>query len=639
MNRNIADELRDNALHLRNSRYAIIDRGGTIASDAGWKDVSEAIMFLPTDVSVSVAATESNSYKVPVPTNSQSVARIESVGGNTRVVPETNLLTEAKRGGIKWSVNINNQENYFNQMLQPGSYRFFAKVETDIPADDDVIKYDFGADVNDYGYTGSGWIPSGAYIHLTEPMYIVPWVGAYTIGDPNVTITQSGGSGPKDLPLGVDNQITIGAGSGDSPTFCTININTNTRVKVVVSRQSFEGGMGDEFFINKGEHSFTWANTQSEDILVEIKVFVPLETLDVTFYPMVYAVPDDSTEYIRTEYEPYTEHIVPTPVTEIVSKGANLWNDVAYLQSHGFELQSDGMWLGDAQWETIFTNDEQREGQISVSYTIELLSIEGTNNYYPIFFYVHYADGTSEQKAPLAYNSTGVQYKRGTSSAGKIVTKIVWGKSQNATFKIKDIMINWGDSPAPYKPYSAEPIDTVAIPEAVKNDAGWGHGFTSTQDGVVWKAYNEYDYSTKTYTQYVPEREILNGSDGHKFTETSLIGSVRRFHYKLKGNCQNNYSVKATRFKTNYANTEGCVYLYKASAYFMLPSNITTVTQANEWLRKNPVEMVYALAEPIVTTIDESTEKFINVEGGGEIVLENDAKAAVPSTITFIRRI
>jgi hypothetical protein len=175
----------------------------------------------------------------------------------------------------------------------------------------------------------------------------------------------------------------------------------------------------------------------------------------------------------------------------------------------------------------------------------------------------------------------------------------------------------------------------------VKDDASWGNGFSYTRDGVTSFVSNEYDFNAKEYTRYIPEKVILDGTTGHCFTDTDVIDGVRRMHFKLQGTCKDFASVIATNFKTKYANAVGNVYLDGNNAYFFLPSNITTVADANKWLAENPIEMVYALAEPIVTTIDDDslTPRFVKVEGGGEIVFENEAKADVPSSIKYVRKV
>ena len=638
MSRTIGDELRDNAVHLRNARNAIIGRGGTIASNAGWKDVPEAVLFIPNDASVAISATESNAYKVPVPTTSQGVARIDALGGNTRIVPGVNLINWADRFGYAVKPRVNDQEDYYSiDTIPSGRYRLYIDARPTIEDDCISLGYGFTTDM-------SVFYSSGDYIELNANSTIYAWCGASTwnSADPNISAMFNG------TPIALDktHTLTIGGASADgTPDFGYVTIATNTRVKVSLSHEFTNASeKGKTFIVGKGNYTFYWENAEvGTDLIATITLSHEIPySVEARVYPMIYAVPDDSVEYILTEYEPYTEHLVPTAVTEIVSKGANLWDDVAYLKSNGFTLQTDEFWSGKHQWNTIYTNSEQKEGQITISYTAELLTVEGSNTYYPIFFYFNYTDGTQEQKAYMNYNAVGVKNLVGTSNANKTVAKIVWGASQACTLKIKDIMINWGDSAAPYKPYSAEPIDTVAIPDAVKNDAGWGHGFTYVQDNITYNANNAYNFADKTYTKEIV-KIILDGSEGRRFISTDTMSAggkdVRRFLFPIDGRCKNNTAVKATRFITSYNTVEGRVYLYGYRAIFMLPSNITTLGEGNNWLKENPVEMVYAVESPTITTIDDAPDKYINVEGGGEIVLKNNAEAAVPSTITFIRRI
>ena len=503
MSRTIGDELRDNAVHLRNARNAIIGRGGTIASNAGWKDVPEAVLFIPNDASVAISATESNAYKVPVPTTSQGVARIDALGGNTRIVPGVNLINWADRFGYAVKPRVNDQEDYYSiDTIPSGRYRLYIDARPTIEDDCISLGYGFTTDM-------SVFYSSGDYIELNANSTIYAWCGASTwnSADPNISAMFNG------TPIALDktHTLTIGGASADgTPDFGYVTIATNTRVKVSLSHEFTNASeKGKTFIVGKGNYTFYWENAEvGTDLIATITLSHEIPySVEARVYPMIYAVPDDSVEHILTEYIPYEEHLVPTAVTEIVSKGAN-----------------------------------------------------------------------------------------------------------------EDV------------------IDTITLPDAVKNDVSWGNGFSYTRDKVTSFVSNEYDFTEKKYTQYIPEKVILDGTTGHRFVGNSAVG-MPRFYFPLQGKCKDFASVIATNFKTNYANAVGNVYLVANNAYFFLPSNITTLTQANEWLKENPIELVYALAEPTVTTIDDAPDKYINVEGGGEIVLKNNAEAAVPSTITFIRRI
>lgn len=185
-----------------------------------------------------------------------------------------------------------------------------------------------------------------------------------------------------------------------------------------------------------------------------------------------------------------------------------------------------------------------------------------------------------------------------------------------------------------YTPYR-EPT-THPIPEAVLNDTSWGHGITFIKSNVLQKVNNEYDFYTKIYTKYIPEKVILDGTTGRAFTNIDVVSSVYRAHFPLVGKSLYYTAVNVTNFKVSYTNTVGNVYLYGSTAYFCLPSGITTVGQANAWLTENPIEMVYALAEPTITIIDDDTDNIIEVENGGSLEFVNERKQAVPSSITYL---
>ena len=58
-------------------------------------------------------------------------------------------------------------------------------------------------------------------------------------------------------------------------------------------------------------------------------------------------------------YEPFYEGLRDSKVTALKVYGANLFNDAAFLQSHGFTLKEDGYWHGETQWQDIWVNRTQ----------------------------------------------------------------------------------------------------------------------------------------------------------------------------------------------------------------------------------------------------------------------------------------
>jgi len=344
-------------------------------------------------------------------------------------------------------------------------------------------------------------------------------------------------------------------------------------------------------------------------------------------------------------YEPYYEGLRDSKVTALKVYGANLFNDAAFLQSHGFTLKEDGYWHGETQWQDIWVNTEQREGQISISYTVELLSIEGTNQYYPMFFYVYYTDGTYNQIATLVYNASGIKYIKGTSTAGKTVKKVLWGSSQKGTLRIKDIMLNRGDTPASYFPYKAEPT-TYTIPSAVQALDLYGHGVTDSNTAVTHTGV--VDLNNEQYINPLRKLVLDGVSEGKKATKVQQLNGYNNFLLAIDGTYASPRALDITHFNVNYANNAGNAYLIGAQlSLFPYDQTLTTLPTFNAWLKEmydkgTPVECVYAVAEPEVTDISAELEGFdpiISIEPTCEVEVVNEPEHAVPNTIAYLRRI
>lgn len=633
MAKTLFEELADTATHLRQIRKAVTGRGGELSATAGMKDLPSAIFNIPADSSLAYYTDEASAYKKIVPSGAEDYAQLKSVGGITRVVPGVNHIPNADVNGIGASTQVNYEESSIFSFgsLAKGKYRYYCKAMPTV--EDDCVSVStwlYFSDDADNLYSAP-FIAEGGLFESSGNTYCLVKCGSginYSV-EPNITVTQVGGDDDgATIVLGTEETIWIGGGS-----YCDIKISTNTRVKVIVSSR-FESREETEFVVGKGEYTYEWRNTGTEVISYTIKVehYIPdMEYIGVTLYPMVYAVPDDSPEYIRTEYEPYDGHLVPTPVTEIVSKGANLipypyfskgtnTNGVTFVVNDDGSVLINGTATANINWvfKQIITPVMLVKGK---TYTVSGGSADAVV-YIQDTSYKQTSTDTFTAKYESYYMWVGI-------SSGKTFDNVV----------IKP-MLNEGDSPAPYKPYIAEPIDTVSIPDAVKNDAGWGHNIAYVRSGTSRTISNVYDFSTKTYTKYIHKIIVLDGvTDGCKFTSASPNNGFVRMVYPLDGECYDTPTIMATGFKNAYADAIGNVYMIKNNAYFFLPSEIKTVAEANAWLAENPVEVIYALKEPTVTTIEETSEKFIEVEGGGEIVFENEAKADVPSSIKYVRKV
>ena len=205
-------------------------------------------------------------------------------------------------------------------------------------------------------------------------------------------------------------------------------------------------------------------------------------------------------------------------------------------------------------------------------------------------------------------------------------------------------MLNLGTSALPYRPYWSE---TVAIPDALKDDASWGHSYN---DDV-----NTYNFTEKAYTKAVNFIELDGVTAGKKFSGSEVIGNVRRMTIsslpKIRNSSTATESVdfNVTYFKPQALYAVGKAHFYVTStgttAIFIccIPPEYDTFEKGNKWLaemKKNgtPIRLVYPLAEPTITTIGSDIPKpfLFKTEAGGEIVFENTDKEAVPSSVKYL---
>ena len=86
-------ELEKTKEYLRQTRNAVISRGGTISPTAGLIDLPEAILGVPQDASVAFHVNDAVSYRKSVPSGATGLAYLNSIGGMTYKIPDTFVAT------------------------------------------------------------------------------------------------------------------------------------------------------------------------------------------------------------------------------------------------------------------------------------------------------------------------------------------------------------------------------------------------------------------------------------------------------------------------------------------------------------------------------------------------------------------
>ena len=181
---------------------------------------------------------------------------------------------------------------------------------------------------------------------------------------------------------------------------------------------------------------------------------------------------------------------------------------------------------------------------------------------------------------------------------------------------------------------------TFAIPEAVQGVGGYGRGVNSI-------IYNYIDFERKMFVKKT-KRIVFDGTEDWQLYDAS--GKYRlTVALNEKGVALNNNTASLCVCNLYDAISNGQTYSAKKGVsvatdrIFVYDDNYQTVASWKAYLAElyangNPLVVEYALAEPIETDLSEylSDDSFIEVEGGGSIIFENEHKHAVPSEITYM---
>jgi hypothetical protein len=92
----IKSELNNTKHYLRESRKAILGRGGEISEKAGLKDIPEAVWSIPADTSLAFREDSEVAYEKVVPVGAEEYALVKSLGGMTYKDEETQTLRDTK---------------------------------------------------------------------------------------------------------------------------------------------------------------------------------------------------------------------------------------------------------------------------------------------------------------------------------------------------------------------------------------------------------------------------------------------------------------------------------------------------------------------------------------------------------------
>ena len=318
-------------------------------------------------------------------------------------------------------------------------------------------------------------------------------------------------------------------------------------------------------------------------------------------------------------YEPYFDGLRSAPVTAVESVGANLFDGIwekGFINASGNVATDSGLY-----WRTknyIYTPSEFVISSVSrttissvyvVSYDNEMNYIRQTR-FYSSLSNVTYSSLPENTRYIRMY----VELKASTNDISTVFT---------------DVKVELGTIATPYTPYFKRIFE---IPEAVQALGGYGWGVNES-------IYNYIDYEKKQFVKRV-EKVVFDGSADENITIGMLGTEFTLFKFGISG--AYNYSPAIINqdvpYKVSFNANDAHFYVNEGEVLFVLSNSIATdVATLKTYLASNPIEVIYELAEPIVTDISDilPLDNYIEVEGGGSVTMVNEHEYAVPSAITY----
>lgn len=351
----------------------------------------------------------------------------------------------------------------------------------------------------------------------------------------------------------------------------------------------------------------------------------------------------------NTEFEPYFEGLRDTKVTELVSEGANLIpfpykNTSKTEKGVTFTIQDNGgIALSGTPTEYV---------QFNLTENLDITS-------FPKVFTVSLQGGVNigldlalkDKNFDVVY-SVGILPEQSITidlsnypTATKFTSQIKRYNSNVAVSGVAYPMINYGTSPAPYKPYRSGNVAEFKIkPKLI--DILEAHGYGRGIEG--YEGYIDLDRGV-----FVPPqtyRRVLNGTENWIRTAT---GDDAKYRFKLMmtehlipyTSSANPSPIVCDRYWSGSANDSylcvRCCATVDNGIYFY-DDAYQTVEDWEAHLAEHPLIVEYA-TESVPKPIDISEyltdDNFIEVEGGGVIKAVSMHNNPAPTTISYVSAI
>lgn len=322
-------------------------------------------------------------------------------------------------------------------------------------------------------------------------------------------------------------------------------------------------------------------------------------------------------------FTPRQMELVDTKVTAIRSYGANLF-DIRTAKAESLYAGISSEVTNDIL--KITCTVASRSGFVKLgtlvagTYTISatFTNLEG--------FYL-YAGDDINNVASLGIYFTAGETRRFTLSESKTVWLCATFSNSVDYYTLSNVMLNLGTTAHPYKPYR-EPI-TYIIPEALQGSGKGVEGYSDTID------FERGKYIKRCETM------VLNG--GEAWLEWT---SGTRFYYINNTVSAPNTATDFICSHFDYGSSDNKTGLYvqlKVIRAYVIPLFPTLdewkAYLAEQYANDNPVTITYALAEPNEPNLTETIGTIFEIEEGGFLEFFNKHSNAVPSHISYLRRI
>lgn len=215
--------------------------------------------------------------------------------------------------------------------------------------------------------------------------------------------------------------------------------------------------------------------SNAKELEVGLVVLTDFDGQPITYYPQL------ELGTTPTEYAPYSNVRPITGHTSVTltNGGKNLFDDVAWYESHGFTPQADGSWFGHGVHEICFTNTAKKPGSMYLS----LIGKVDANSNTPMYLYVYYTDGTENAYLALNNNITTFTTLTAQTDPAKTVDYIKWTYGGGGAYYIKDMQISFVDDK--YEPHRGDTFNAQDLGQTVYGGSlDWKTGILTVEYGI-----------------------------------------------------------------------------------------------------------------------------------------------------------